>query len=162
MEPDSSVQDPLRNGRSEGGLLQTLEAANHGDANAKYELGIMYKSGTGEAQADRERALQWFEEAALAGVPDAMAQVGSFYAQGDGGPAGTTQALFWYRKARAAKSAGGTLALAEMTCQGTGITKDVLGCGDLLNEAVHDLQPSDARYEMLHELAVQEIAMGKR
>jgi TPR repeat protein len=161
MEPDSLVQDPLRNGRSEGGLLQRLEAANHGDANAKYELGIMYKSGTGEARLDRERALQWFEEAALSGVPDAMAQVGSFYAQGDGSPADTAQALFWYRRARAAKSAGGTLALAEMTCQGTGITKDVPGCADLLNEAVHDLQPSDARYEMGHELAVQEIAMGK-
>jgi TPR repeat protein len=161
-EPDSSVQDPLRNGRSEGDLFHTLESANHGDARAWYELGIMYKSGTWQARVDRERALQWFEEAALAGVPDAMAQVGSLYAQGLGGPADTAQALFWLRKARAAKSAGGTLALAEMTCQGTGIPKDVPGCGDLLNEAVHDLQPSDARYELLHELAVQAIAIGKR
>ncbi len=161
-EPDSSVQDPLRNGRSEVDLFHTLESANHGDAKAWYELGIMYKSGTWQAPVDRERALQWFEEAALAGVPDAMAQVGSFYAQGDGGPADTAQALFWYRKARAAKSTGGTLALAEMTCQGIGIPRDVPGCGDLLNEAVHDLQPSDARYELLHELAVQAIAMGKR
>jgi TPR repeat protein len=161
-EPDSSVQDPLRNGRSEVDLFHTLESANHGDAKAWYELGIMYKSGTWQAPVDRERALQWFEEAALAGVPDAMAQVGSFYAQGDGGPADTAQALFWYRKARAAKSTGGTLALAEMTCQGIGIPRDVPGCGDLLNEAVHDLQPSDARYELLHELAVQAIAIGKR
>jgi TPR repeat protein len=161
-EPDSSVQDPLRNGRSEVDLFHTLESANHGDAKAWYELGIMYKSGTWQARVDRERALQWFEEAALAGVPDAMAQVGSLYAQGLGGPADTAQALFWLRKARAAKSAGGTLALAEMTCQGTGIPKDVPGCGDLLNEAVHDLQPSDARYELLHELAVQAIAIGKR
>jgi TPR repeat protein len=161
-QPDSSVLDPLQNARSEGDLFRTLESANHGDANARYELGIMYKSGTWQARVDRERALQWFEEAALAGVPDAMAQVGALYAQGLGGPGDTAQALFWYRKARAAKSTGGTLALAEMTCQGIGIAKDVPGCGDLLEEAVHDLQPSDARYALLHELAVQEIAMGKR
>ena len=53
-------------------LVGLLQAANHGSAEAKYELGLRYESGRGGARVDSERALQWFEEAAMAGLAPAM------------------------------------------------------------------------------------------
>lgn len=157
-----SVQDPLLSGRPEGGLYPLLQSANHGDPHAKYELGLEYKVGGWPVSADRERALQWFEEAALAGVPAAMTQVGTLYEEGLEGPPDHAEAAFWYRRARAAKDAGGTLALAEMSCEGIGTPRDVPGCASLLGEAIEDLKPSDSRYDLRALLAKQLVETGKR
>jgi TPR repeat protein len=157
------IEDPLAGGWYGGhhDHLKLLELANHGDRSAKYELGMEYKAGTWEVRPDQERALQWFEEAALAGVPDAMTQVGTFYALGIGGSLNPAEALFWYRRARMAKSAGGTLALAEMHCRGAGTPRDIPRCAAFLNNAVNDLQPSDSQFNLGQKLAVQLVAMGR-
>jgi TPR repeat protein len=156
------LRDPLASGRSNGDLYQLLQSANHGDPDAKYELGIRYKVGDWAVRADPERALQWFEEASLAGVSDAMTQVGSLYEEGLGGPADPVEAGFWFGKARTAKNAGGTLALAEMHCQGVGTPKDIRECAALLDEAANDLKPSDSRYNLSHLVAVECVEMGRR
>ena len=138
-----------------------LEAANHGNVKAKYELGLRYGSGSGVSK-DSERALQWFEEAALAGIAPAMTQAGSLYALQKGDATNVAEATIWYRKAHAAKDARGTLAFAKLSCEGQGTPRDVPRCALLLDDAIADLTPSDTRDGLKYALSDESMAMGRR
>ncbi|HIB30871.1 MAG TPA: hypothetical protein EYO25_02685, partial [Candidatus Thioglobus sp.] len=47
-------------------LVQTYSLANNGDANAQYDLAVMYDTGRGVAEDDKE-ALMWYLKAAEQG-----------------------------------------------------------------------------------------------
>src|SRR5271165_2125056 len=84
---------PLPNAPSAEAARKSLEkAAAAGDAQAAYNLGVMYRDGQGAPQ-DYQKAKQWFdkakrwwEKAAAAGVPTAMFSLGVMYDRGDGVP----------------------------------------------------------------------------
>ncbi len=81
--------------------------AKSGDAAAQFNLGILYRRGLG-VPPDNQRAIGWFERAAVRGHPTAQFNLGLIYEQGIGVPPDRSAALRWYRRAaKGAKSDDG-------------------------------------------------------
>ena len=74
------------------------EAAEQGDAEARFVLGMLYAYGTGVRQ-DYAQARLWFEEAAAQGHAEAQHKLGEMYARGWGVRQDGAKALVWYEKA---------------------------------------------------------------
>lgn len=72
--------------------------AAKGDADAEFNLGLMYETGMGVPQ-DRAQALIWYRKAANQGQADAQNNLGFMYAKGIGVTKDPVKALTWYRKA---------------------------------------------------------------
>ena len=70
-----------------------LEAANMGDMEGCYQLGMLYRNDNFD-RANLEQALEWLMRAAEMGHADAMFQVGEIYLGRD-----NAKAKQWYRKA---------------------------------------------------------------
>ncbi len=73
-------------------------AAEQGDADAQFKLGVMYANGKGVPQNDTE-AVRWWRMAAEQGDADAQTNLGVMYAKGEGVPKNDTEAVRWYRMA---------------------------------------------------------------
>jgi len=92
-----------------------LQAANHGDARAKLDLGVVYEKRAELTGRDQERALGWYREAALAGLPDAMMKLGEMYENGEvDKKSDTVSAAAWYERAAKLGDAEGVLKEAAM------------------------------------------------
>jgi hypothetical protein len=104
-------------------LAQLRAAAQSGDANAQYNLGVMYEYGQGVPQ-DYAQAAYWYRKAAEQG--DAVAQncLGLLYEYGLGVPQDYAQALSWFRKAAAQGDAGAQFWLGFMYDSGQGVPQD--------------------------------------
>ena len=74
------------------------QAAEQGDAEAQYKLGMCYYNGDGVPQNYAE-AVKWFRQAAEQGHPKAQYILGYCYEYGDGVPQNSAEALKWWRKA---------------------------------------------------------------
>jgi hypothetical protein len=66
-------------------LAQLQAAAQSGDANAQFWLGIMYEHGQGVPQ-DYAQAISWYRKAAEQGYALAQNNLGSMYVKGQGVP----------------------------------------------------------------------------
>ena len=130
-----------------------LEAADQANAAAKRDLGLLYR------MRDQELALQWFEAAAVAGDVRAYSYVGDFYLNPKNGNPDPATALFWYEKSHSASDARGTLALARLSCNGTGVQQNVATCGALLDDAHRFQKPTDP-IDVTADLSKQEIMLG--
>src|SRR5690348_14433626 len=64
-------------------LLRPL--ADHGDARAQYNLGVMYHFGLGVPRDD-SAAMNWYRKSAAQGIPDAQDTIGQMYHDGEGVP----------------------------------------------------------------------------
>jgi TPR repeat protein len=98
------------------------EAANFGDPDAMYNLGLMYQTGRG-VQRDYAQALSWYHKAAAAGMSiagPAMNRQGLTYlkAQDD------AQAVSWFRNAAAASYAPAMTNLGFMCENARGVPRD--------------------------------------
>jgi len=67
---------------------------DQGDADAQYNLGVMYWDGQGVSQ-DYAQAVAWFRKAADQGLAGAQFNLGLAYAKGQGVPQDYTQAHMW-------------------------------------------------------------------
>src|SRR5450759_1806118 len=74
--------------------------AEHGNAVAQMNLGLMYFQGAGVAQ-DFQEAVKWYRLAAVKGEARAQYNVGLFYANGKGVEQDFKEAVKWYRLAAA-------------------------------------------------------------
>jgi len=74
--------------------------ADQGDAEAQYQLGILYHGGDVIPQDDAQ-AVQWFERAAEQGYAPAQSTLGAYYWAGRGVPEDLTKAYFWSQLALA-------------------------------------------------------------
>ncbi|CAM3382408.1 tetratricopeptide repeat protein [Stackebrandtia soli] len=87
------------------------QAAEAGDADAAFELSVLYAAGDGVGE-DAAESDRWTRRAAELGSPRAMANLGGMYATGRGVALDARVALDWYAKAadlghmRAAFTAG--------------------------------------------------------
>lgn len=72
--------------------------ANKGDAQAQFNLGVIYYRGKGISQ-DYVEAVKWFREAAKQGEPRAQLNLGVAYIKGEGVPQNHGEAVEWFRKA---------------------------------------------------------------
>ena len=81
------------------------EKAAAGDADAMFQLGLVYDTGKGVVQ-DCCKAREWYEKAAAAGNARAMTSLGGLYDKGHGVPKDDAKARYWYEKAAAAGNDG--------------------------------------------------------
>jgi|GEM_PF-6705750 len=77
---------------------QYRKAAEQGDADAQYRLGLLYYNGAGVAK-DTTQAISWLRKSAEQGNADAETTLGWMYEHGDGVAKDTKQAARWYFKA---------------------------------------------------------------
>ena len=80
----------------------TKKAAESGDADAQFRLGVAYYNGQGVLQNYAE-AMKWFRLAAESGDAEAQNSVGSMYLKGQGVPQKYVEAVKWFRAEEAVK-----------------------------------------------------------
>ena len=97
--------------------------AEQGDANAQYNLGLLYALGQGVPQ-DFERAAEWYEKAAEQGVAAAQYNLGVIYANGQGVPQNVTEARQWFAQAAEQGVAQAEDSLGYFYGSGQGIPKN--------------------------------------
>jgi TPR repeat protein len=95
--------------------------AEKGDADAQFQLGIMYESGQGVLRSDAE-AIKWYRKAAE--QDDAVAQfnLGVMYAKGVS--PNHAEAALWYRLAADHGLAGAQFNLGMMYAEGQGVCQN--------------------------------------
>ena len=99
------------------------KAAEQGNADAQFNVGVMYANGRGVPQ-DYAQARDWYRKAAEQGNADAQFNVGVMYANGQGVPQDYGQALVWYRKAAEQGAAAAQGNLGVMYAKGEGVPRD--------------------------------------
>lgn len=99
-------QKPLRE--------RLLESAQHGDADAQFELGKNYETGRIGLPKDFAQAEHWYRQAAVQGDPFAEASLGLLYQFGKGLPKDTVQALMWYEIALTHSKGGDRDSIMEL------------------------------------------------
>ena len=75
-----------------------LPLAELGDAEAQFNMGVMYDEGAG-VQQDLATAAVWYEKAAEQGFVDAQANIGMMYYHGQGVPCDHKTAVGWLQMA---------------------------------------------------------------
>jgi tetratricopeptide (TPR) repeat protein/CHAT domain-containing protein len=92
-------QEEVESPSSQATSFQAIvEKAERGDADAQYNLGVMYYLGKEVAQNYVEAA-KWFRQAAEQGYAQAQYNLGIMYANGKGVIQNDTSATKWFRKA---------------------------------------------------------------
>ncbi len=104
-------------------LAATRKLAEQGDAEAQYNLGVLYDLGHGVPQDDTQAAL-WYRKAAEQGYAYAQNNLGVLYDLGHGVPQDDTQAALWFRKAAEQGSAEAQYNLGVDYHDGHGVPQD--------------------------------------
>lgn len=99
-------------------------AAEAGDAEAQYYLGVMLEQGL-RGKADPTAALRWYQRAAVQGHAEAAFRLGSLLELGKGAAKNLSQAAAWYQKAAEGGVARAQFNLALMFGQGRGVERDL-------------------------------------
>ena len=97
--------------------------AEQGDANAQFNLGLMYATGKGVAQ-DSAEAVKWFRKAAEQGVARAQYNLGHMYETGDGVAQDSGAAVQWFLQAAEQGVARAQYNLGLMCREGRGVPRD--------------------------------------
>lgn len=92
--------DAYRAGRYQEAYQIWSPLAEQGDANAQFNLGLLYRNGQGVKRDDRE-ALIWFTRAARQGMLDAQYNTGLMYMEGRGVAVSKPEAFKWWELAAA-------------------------------------------------------------
>ena len=74
------------------------ELAEKGDAEAQFNLGVVYANGQG-VERDEKEAVNWYSKAAEQDHPPAQLFLGLMYANGQGVERDEKEAVKWYSKA---------------------------------------------------------------
>ena len=99
---------------------ETLQVAEQGNAEAQFNLGLMYDNGQGVCQ-DYAQAVQWYRKAAEQGYAEAQFNLGVMYANGQGVRQDHAQAVQWFGKAAEQGLANAQYNLGVMYANGEGI-----------------------------------------
>jgi len=92
--PAVSLQNPAPSGGGKKTPEDLRRLAEQGDADAQWNMGVLYHTGEGVPQDDAQ-AVQWFERAAEQGHLPAQASLGAYYWAGRGVPRDLSKAYFW-------------------------------------------------------------------
>ncbi len=123
------------------------KAAEHGDAEAQWRLGITYVNGDlGKAQ-DYAKARQNFEGSAASGYPKAFTDLGSMYAMGEGVERDPMKARQLYEQGADAGDARASRELAVVYSQGEGVPVDFVKARKLYSDAVEQGLERDGALE---------------
>jgi TPR repeat protein len=97
--------------------------AERGDANAEFNMGLLYSCGEG-VPLDYAQAAEWYQKSAEQGVPAAEYNLAILYAKGQGVKQDKAEAAKWFTKAAAAGITQAATALGDLYSSGDGIPKD--------------------------------------
>ncbi len=97
--------------------------AEHGEARAQHNLGVMYGSGQGVLQ-DYEMAIKWYQMAADQGYASAQYNLGVMYDNGLGVLQDYKMAVKWYQMAADQGRASAQYNLGVMYDNGLGVVQD--------------------------------------
>lgn len=100
-------------------LREWKPLAKQGDADAQYNLGLVYSRGNGVPRDDAEAA-KWYRKAAEQGFAAAQFNLGVMYSNGKGVPRDGAEAAKWYRKAAEQGYASAQFNLGRMYKHGNG------------------------------------------
>jgi len=101
-------------------------AAEHGEANAQFALGMAYADGNdrlGVTQNDAE-AVKWVRKAAEQENANAQILLGMMYQGGRGVAQDAGEAMKWYHKAANQRDANAQFILGELYANGYGVARD--------------------------------------
>ena len=98
LEAMAAAQAECQKALHEAEEAQRKRATNEGNAEAMFNLGLLYANGQGVTQ-DYVRAREWYEKAAEKGFPSAMGNLGVLYHNGQGVAQDYGKAREWYEKA---------------------------------------------------------------
>jgi hypothetical protein len=128
-------------GDAAGAAATHLEAAGLGDADAMFELSVLYVNGDG-VPADPATAHTWLMRAAGLGHHRALYNVGSGHATGNGFPKDEALAAHYYELAAKAGNAQAAATLGVMYLLGQGVDADPASAAswlDLADESGFDV-----------------------
>jgi len=100
-----------------------LPLAELGDAEAQYNLGVMYDQGASVDQ-DLGKAASWYRKAAEQGFTDAQTNLGMMYYRGEGVPGDHTEAARWFQLAADKGDTEATAWLERITSESSLTTGD--------------------------------------
>ncbi len=98
-------------------------AANRGDANSQFRLGMSYTNGHGLVQ-DHATAVSWFKKAAQSGHKDAQFMLGAALHIGRGIEKNRSQSISWYTKSAEAGHMRSQYQLGSSYLNGRGVKQD--------------------------------------
>lgn len=106
-------------------IASIMSKANQGDAEAQFNLAVMYERGGGGIPRDSKQAFYWYTKAAEQGVAKAQYDLAVMYGRGgDGVPQDPKQEAYWYKKAAEDGYKSAYFYLAEMYVLGQGVPQD--------------------------------------
>ena len=110
-------------GRYGAALHLWSAAAGAGDAQAAFDLGLLYDLGNGVPES-AATAFHWFRRAAEAGLGEAAFNVGVMYDSGRGAPLDRTKAAIWYARAATLGEARAAFNLGQLYEFGEGVPQN--------------------------------------
>ncbi len=124
VDDSSLAQDPVSGPPATGQALEVLRSrAEQGDAEAQYNLGVMYQTGSGAPQ-DYGEAVRLYRLAADQGYAPAQSNLGVAYQNGSGVPQDDAEAVRLYRLAADQGYALAQNNLGFMYANGAGVPVD--------------------------------------
>jgi len=130
-------------------------AAEQGNVDAQFQLGVFYFSGYGVAK-NHEKAAEWYRKAAEQGDAYAQYQLGALYFDGIGVVKNDEKAADWFRKAAEKGDADSQYQLGTLYIDGVGVAKNDEKAVYWYRKAAE--QGNESAIESLKELESSEIA----
>ena len=94
-DPYVAYQRLTKEGKEREAMERLREAAEDGNAEAQFKLGVCHENGAGVSKNPMEAA-RWYQAAAEQGVEEAQCSLGVYYANGWGVGKDLEQAVKWY------------------------------------------------------------------
>ncbi|MFZ6658429.1 tetratricopeptide repeat protein [Undibacterium sp. TJN19] len=121
-------------------------AAAKGNADAQFNLGLMYLNAEGVPE-DYKQAMSWFQQSADQGNVRAQVNLGRMYAKGKAVVSNHGIAASWFRKAADQGYADAQYSLGILYVTGTGVPRDFAKARELFLKAANQSNAS-GQYQM--------------
>src|SRR6516164_1463529 len=141
LEAMAAAQAECQKALHEAEEAQRKRATNEGNAEAMFNLGLLYANGQGVTQ-DYVSAREWYEKAADEGNAEAMFNLGLLYANGQGVTQDYVRAREWYEKAADEGNAEAMFNLGLLYANGQGVTQDYVRAREWYEKAAEKGFPS--------------------
>lgn len=112
-------------GRYSAALAELRPAAETGDPDAQYIVGVVLAQGYVD-QPDPEAGASWLHRAAEQGHIQAQLELARMYRTGDGVDENLAEMLRWYRRAAEQGDVGAQLFVADAYAYGQGVEPDLI------------------------------------
>ena len=132
-----------RSGNFTAAYKQWKPIAERGDANAQYNLALLYERGQG-VRRDLTQAALWYRKSAEQGAAAAQCTLGNMYDLGEGVPKDYDEAMTWYRKAAGQGHAPAEVNLAILYYNAQGTKRDLVTAYAWLSRAAAAHEPRAA------------------